>query len=232
MAINPNDLAQLVNQATVKLTGASVKGIKAELYTVLDEFFDISSSWLEKVKVDGVAYQHKYTITPTEGRIVRLTGVMGNSNFTTNALYDAAVTASQQNVGGWHPMSAVMPELGELILGSPPNTNQALHVWIIKNVNLPVGRDMIPLAPDWVLPQFSRYILAGVLGKMMASPNKSYSNDAQSVYNLKLFQEGISRARTAALTRNTYGASAWGFPQNFRTRSQSGYASVGTDRTF
>ena len=231
MAINPNDLSLLLNQATVKLTGATNKGIKAELYTVLDEFFDISSSWFEKIPVDAIAFQHEYTVTPTEGRIVRLGVVKSNTNFPTNALYDASVAASQQNVGGWLPIPAIMPTLGTIILQSPPSNPAALHVWVIKNVSA-AARDMVPIAPDWVLPQFGRYILAGVLGKMMASPNKSYTNDAQSVFNLKLFQEGISRARTAALASNTYGASAWCFPQQFHTRSQNGYLSVGNDRSF
>ena len=42
--LNGPDIQSLLNQATVKLAGSSSKAIKAELYTVLDEFFDISFS--------------------------------------------------------------------------------------------------------------------------------------------------------------------------------------------
>ena len=41
------DLNFVLTQASVKLVGASSAAIKAELYAVLDEFFDVSSSWQE-----------------------------------------------------------------------------------------------------------------------------------------------------------------------------------------
>ena len=232
--LNGPDIQSLLNQATVKLAGSSSKAIKAELYTVLDEFFDISSSWQELVKLDALAYQNNYSINVVEGgKIIRLGGVLGNLNFSTNAAFDAqAALHNGTNVGGWVPINAIMPDLGELIILNPPNVPQAMHVHLIKNVKLPTTKDMIPDAPAWVLDVYGRYILDGVLGKMMGTANKSYTNDALSVYHLKKFQEGISRARTAALTKNTYGAQAWSFPQQFKTRSQNGYMSVGSDRSF
>lgn len=232
MAIAKADLNALLNQAIVKMTGTSMNAVKAELFDVLTEFFEHSSAWLEKIKIDALAYQREYTLTPTEGRIIRLMEVSGNSNFSTNALYDAA-TAQQQEASGWIPQAAVYEDnSSEVVLIVPPNTPQAMHVWVAKNVTLPSGRDMVPVAPDWVLPRYHNYILDGILGKMMTTPDKSYSNDAMGTYHLKRFQDGIARARVSALKKNTYGASAWAFPGQFRTRSQRGYLSVGNSRGF
>lgn len=223
-----------MNQAVVKLSGASSAGIKAELFDVLTEFFDVSSCWTEAIDLDALAYQHEYDIETSSGQIIRLNTVIANSNFTTNALYDAAeaIPPSGTNLGTWVPQNAVMPYIGRIILRNPPSNPQAMKAVVVKNVVLPTGRDQVPEIPSWVLQRWHRYILSGVLGNMMGTENKSYTNDAMSVYNMKKFQEGISRARVAALKANTMGGQAWVYPQAFKTRSQNGYLSVGNDTRF
>ena len=128
-----------------------------------------------------------------------------------------------------------MKDFGTLYIPIPPSEPQAFKVILIKNVDsTQTDKRMIPVAPDWCLSVYGRHILDGILGKMMGTANKSYTNDALSVYHLKRFQEGISRARVAALKANTYGAQAWSYPRNFLTRNQRGYMSVGSgnDRVF
>jgi len=223
------DVQKLLNQAAVKLAGASNAGIKAELYDVLTEFFDISGSWYEILQVDGTAYQTDYVVGVTEGQIIRLGPVYTNSLFTTNALYNAAKLASPGgNLGQFTPVSASMAIVGKVVLSNLPNAPAAMRFVVIKNVTLPTTHDQTPVGPDWVLPLWNRYILDGVLGKMMSTQNKSYTNDTLGTYHLKKFQEGIARARTAALAANTNGAQAWCFPQNFRSQSQRGYLNVST----
>ena len=228
MAINNEDMNRLMNQARIKLIGASDAGIKNELFEVLTEFFDISSCWIENIDIDALAYQTEYDLTVSEGQIIRLGSVMGSSVYATSALLEAAEALHNGQPLGFHPQPALMPDFNTLHLINPPNTPQAMRVTVIKNVVLPTTRDAVPLAPDWVLPVYSRYILAGVLGNMMNHPQKSYSNDTLGTYNLKRFQEGIARARVAALRANTYGAQSWAFPTAFRTRSQKGFMNVGS----
>jgi hypothetical protein len=223
------DVRKLLNQATVKLTGASSAAIKAELFDVLHEFFDISSGWQESVPVDAVAYQQEYIVEPTEGQIIRLGAVLSNSLFPTNAAYIAAKAASPGgNLGAFTPVSAIMPTIGTVKLGFPPNTPTALQIVVIKNVVLPTTRDQTPIGPDWVLPVWGRYILDGILGKMMSSQNKSYSNDTLGTYHLKRFQEGIARLRSATLAANSQGGQSWCFPRDYRTNTQRGYLNVST----
>lgn len=232
--LSQHDIMQLLNQASVKLSGATIAGIKAELFDTLTEFFDVSSSWLEHFPIDAAAYQREYSVAPgTEGQIIRLAGVIGNTNFATNAAYEAAkAQGGSTNLGSWLPQAAVMPHVNDIILRDPPSNPQAMRAVLIKNVKLPTATGMIPQAPQWVLERYHNYILDGILGRMMGSQNKSYTNDALSTYHLKRFQEGISRARVAALKENTYGAQAWAFPQQWKTRSQNGYLSVGNDTRF
>jgi hypothetical protein len=227
MAINNEDLTRLMNQARIKLIGASDAGIKNELFEVFTEFFDISSCWTEQIDLDGMAYQKDYDLTVSEGRIIRLGGAAVSSLYSTAAALAAAEAVNNGQSLGLHSQVAFLPTFSTLHLENPPSSNQALRVTVVKNVSLPTARDGVPLAPDWVLPIYSRYILAGVLGNMMNQPQKSYSNDTVGTYNLKRFQEGIARARVAAMRANTAGAQAWSFPQGFRTRSQRGFMNIG-----
>lgn len=229
------DVKKFLNQAAVKLSGASISGIKAELFDVLSEFFDVSSAWFEIIPVDGVAYQTEYAVAPSEGQIIRLATVLSNSLFPTNAAYEAAKAATPGgNIGKFIPIAAVMPTIGTVCLQNLPNAPVAMRVVVTKNVVLPTTRDQTPIGPDWVLPVWGRYILDGVLGKMMSTQNKSYTNDTLGTYHLKKFQEGIARARTATLAQNTNGGQAWNFPQSHRTVSQRGYLNVstGSDQRF
>lgn len=235
MGIAKQDLTKLMQQAIVKLNGASSNAVKAELFDVLTEFFDISSSWQERIDLDLTPFTARYEIIPSEGQIIRLLCASGNSLYqNTAALVAAEALNGGQDVGSWTRLNATLEDPTNSIMHvlNPPNTAQAARVWVVKNVVLPTTKDLVPIAPDWVLPKWGRYILDGVLGKMMSTPAKSYSNDALGVYHLKRFQEGISRARTATLSQNTHGAQSWVFPRSYGTHSQKGYQSAGTDRSF
>jgi hypothetical protein len=230
-------LHQLLNQAEVKLSGVSEAGLKAELFDTLTEFFDLSSSWLEDIALDGVAYGREYDVVPDSGQIIRLWAVTYNGLFATNAQAEAAENTTpptNQDLGIWAPVAATMPYAGHIVLKFPMSQPQALKVWVVKNVVLPTSKHHIPLAPASVLQRWHRYILSGILGHKMGEENKSYTNDALSTYHLKRFQEGITRARIATLKENTQGGQAWVYPQQFATRSQRGYlnVSVGNDMRF
>jgi hypothetical protein len=227
MAINDDDFVRLMNQARIKLTGASDAGLKNELFEVFTEFFDVSSSWTESIDFDAVAYHTDYDLSVDEGQIVRLGGVAASSIYTTSAALEAAEALNNGQTLGFHNQKAFMPSPGTIRLVNPPSSPMAMRALVIKSVDLPTTRDSVPVAPDWVIPKYGRYILSGLLGAMMNQPGKSYSNDTQGVYHLKKFQEGISRARVATMRANTYGAQAWTFPQGFKTRGQKGFMNIG-----
>lgn len=214
MAIRKIDYDQLFNEARVQLVGASEAGLKGSFYDVMAEFFNDSSCWTGGVSIPVVPAQHVYSVNVPEGQIIRMVGVSG----------------PQRDF-----IPALMPEIGVVHLKHAPQT--ALTYWaeFVLNVALPKDRHDLPIAPEWVIPVWHVGILDGMLGKMMAQPNKSYSNTTSSAYHLKRFRDAIARARVSKLRANTNGAQAWRFPQQFRTPGQQGGVPAigsGSERTF
>lgn len=206
------DIDQLLNQLRIKLTGASDSGIKGEIFDVFREFFNDSSSWMEDIAVSINAGTLAYDLVPGDGgRIVRLAGVVDVNNI---------------------PQPALMPVMGQLLLQYAQNSAQTWTATVVKSVSLPTLKDQFPSVPDWVLPVFGEAIISGVLGRMMAQPNKSYTDKEQSKYHLARFRKGITDARVATLRRNTVGSQAWSYPQGFRSRGQRGGVSVGNATKF
>jgi len=197
-----------MNQARVKLPGASDAGIKGELFDVLHEFFSDSSAWQEAITFDVMPTLQDYALVADGGQIVRLVGVMDANGI---------------------PVPASMPTIGTVLLQNAYDTAQVLTATVAKTVSLPIHRDYnnVPQMPIWTLPVWGRTILDGVLGKMMTQVSKSYTNETLGTYHLKRFRDGIAMAKTAMLRRNSFGAQAWQFPQGYRTRNQKGGVSSG-----
>lgn len=196
MATDPRVLQQFMTNAAVKLPGSSESGIKAELFDVFKEFFEDSNCWFEDIQFQAVAAQTDYPLTPAEnGQIIRL-----------------AVAWTDQGT----PVGAFMPVFGTVKLLHAPQTTPAAK-WtarVIKTVSVPTTRENVPIVPDWALGVYSIHVMDGLLGKMMAQPNKSYSNQNLSAYHLKRFRTGIQIARVAALRANLVGAQEWSYPRN------------------
>ena len=219
MAMDKADVQHLLNQARVKLTGASEAGIKAELYDTIYEFFKDSNAWIETLSIPITSGSQDYLLVPAEGgQIIRLA-----------AIYDPNLI----------PIPGFMPTVGTLHILYPVNTDQTYTVRVIKNIVPPTRADddrtfkgTVPDAPDWLLHTYPTYILDGVLGRLMMQANKSYTDPTLATYHLRRFRDGIAQARTDALRQNTLGAQTWNYPQQFRTRGQRGGVSVGNATSF
>lgn len=193
MPLIKDDFEHLMNQVRIECTGSSDAGIKAKFFDTLMEFFTDSNSWTEQLSVTATAGVQTFALTPQEGgKIIRLVGV-----FDPNLV----------------PQQAFMPTFGVLSLVHAYTNTTALSVIVSKTVVRPTTRDGVPDAPDWTLSVFYSYVLDGVLGKMMAEPGKTYSNQPNSSYHLKRFRTGIQMVRVAASRNNTYGAQSWRFPR-------------------
>jgi hypothetical protein len=208
--IKQADFERLMNQARVHLKGASDTGITGELFDTINEFLDGSNAWFEWMSLQISAGDQAYQIWPQKGgMIIRLVCV-----FDTNRI---AIPAH---------MSEITPPGGKIWFVHPQNISQTGTLMVVKNITLPNTRDEIPDAPDWLLPVYERYILEGLLGRMMTQPGNSYSNDTKAIYHLKKFRDGIAVAKTAVARSNLLGAQAWRFPSQYRTASQ--YSGMGT----
>lgn len=200
------DIDHLLDQATVKLTGASASGIKAELFDVLHEFFGFTSAWQETIALSVPAAITEVSLVPSDGgKIIRLDYVVDQNNL---------------------PQAAVLKGFSSVVLRVPYNTLTALQAQVVKTVIFPVDRHEIPDMPEWLLQVYPGVILDGVLGKMMAQQAKSYTNLALSKYHAARFRDGLATVATQVMYRNTSGAQAWRYPDTFRQSSQR--ASVST----
>ena len=102
----------------------------------------------------------------------------------------------------------------------------AVNAIVYKSIILPNQHGDVPDAPAWLLPQYSRWIEAGIVGRMQMHKAKSYSDAANGPMNVKRFHDGIAMARTQALRGYLYGGQAWRFQTQFRTNSQQGGVST------
>lgn len=211
MPIAKQDFDRFMNILRVRLVGASDNGIKAELYGVIHEFLDGSSSWTEQITFVTQDSVREYTLTPTEGQIIRLAGVADANDL---------------------PVPAIMATPGIVTLRNAPTAGNTFTATVAKTVVLPTTRDAVPLAPDWLLPMYAPYIEDGVCSRMMKQSNKSYSDVRMSAYYESRFRDGMNKARVASMRRNTIGAQAWRFPQSYRTNTQRGGVSTGNSGRF
>ncbi len=196
MALDPREWEQFLAQAAIKCTGASRSGVTVEAYDVFKEFFNDSNSWTEDILFSALADTTDYDLSPLDGgKIIRLVAVWGTNNCVE---------------------PAVMTTFGTVTLINTPNVN-ATSQWlarVVKTIALPTLKDGVPDAPEWALSVYSIHLLDGLLGKMMAQPNKSWSNPTQSTYHLRRFRTGIQVARTAAVRANLVGGQEWAYPAN------------------
>jgi hypothetical protein len=197
----------------------------------MSEYLNDSSSWTQVITLPYQPNVRAYRAIVSEGQIIRLAGVW-DWGVTPPPTPTAPVTPGTPAP---LPAPALMPEPGFLVFQRVPTTSGYFQATFVCNVKLPVGKDMLPEAPHWLMPVWHVGILDGVLGKMMTSPSKSYSNAVQGAYHLKRFRDAIARARVSKLRANTIGSSAWSYPQSFRSLSQqSGVPAIGSanERSF
>lgn len=225
--IQQQDWDQLMNQARVKLTGASDKGLFGEFYDVITEFLNDTSLWTQDITVPYTPNNLIFPLFVSEGQMIRLNGVVDWGPTVPN------LSIQPPNATTFVP--ALMPTPGQLVIQNAFNTSGYMLVTVMLNTALPTDKHMMPDAPDWLLPMYHVDLLDGLLGKMMSQVNKSYSNAKQGEYHLRRFRVGIGKGRSAKLRANTLGASAWRFPQQFRaTSQQSGVPAIGSanERSF
>lgn len=210
MTIKTTDFERMMNQARVKLPGASDAGLKGELFDTLNEFIGDSNVWDEWINVPIVPHEHDYVLTPIHGgMITRLVTIFDHNKIVLPA-----------DLPTFEPPSA------RLHLVWPQSNAITAHALVTKQIVLPNNKEDIPDAPAWLLPLYANKVLDGLLGRMMMQPNKSYSDDTKATYHLKRFRDAIAVTKTAKARGNLQGGQSWRFPTQMRTFSQRGGVST------
>lgn len=210
---NNDHVKSVYNQIRIRVPGVSNEMVRAVLYEILNEFFLDSSCWQEYIH--GIIYPSVvfYELAPIEfpnGKIISLAGLM---------LDTIRV-----------PVPAMMPVAPIMALQEPPSNPGATTALVIKTVKQNWNEfGELPDIPSWVVTEYGNWIMDGVIGKLQMQPNVTYSNLKVGTMNYSRFRSAVNSARVATLRRNTFGLNAWVYPQQFRSRSQRGGISVGSN---
>ena len=205
------DITRLMNEARSHLVGATDNTIQLALFGVMDDFFRGSNAWQEDIDVQVAGNEPAgtiYPLTPTGACLID------------KLMWVFVAPASAQELRGT-PVNAAMSVPGELTLYSQPSSPAVYRATVALTVSDPLTRDGNVIFPEWVLQKYRAIILHGLLGRMMAQPNKPFSNLQLSVYHSRSFNSGISTARVEVQRNNKYRAQAWRFP-GFAGGSQKG----------
>lgn len=211
MAIQQRDYERLIASIEGKMTGATRDAINAELFNVINEFFEDTNAWSEWINLTIVANNQTYTISPQKGgMIIRLVTI-----FDPNRIVIPGFLSDIDN-----------PPSATLFLTFPQTNTIAAQVLVVKNTILPNVGDNIPDAPSWLLPRWGRYVEDGLLARMYAQPKRPYTNVIAARDRRAAFRDAITIVRTAVARSNLYGGQSWRYPSNFRTNSQRGGVST------
>lgn len=196
------EVTRLMNNARIRLPGATDSALQQELFMVMDEFFKFTNVWTEDVPLTIPGTDPAGTIYPIAtnepANITQLMWVFGAST-------------DPKTVRG-SPISAAMSVIGELTLALQPSSDQNIVVTVALTVQDPVNRDGYVVFPTWVMQRYGDTILDGLLGRMMTQANKPWTNNQMSVYHLRSFNSKKAQARVAQQRNNAFRQQAWRFP--------------------
>lgn len=228
MAMRPQDLQRLVHDIMVELgPSASEEGVQAIAFDVLAEFLDSSNAWFEWIQVPIQPGVVSYSVYPRFGGMINRMIASYDQNF--------VVVGGQITFGAPGGDPAIGGQTG---FTSPPGAVYSLvypqiqavtyQLLVAKNVffNGPTP-DTIPEAPDWILPKWSRYIKAGILGQMMLTPKKPYTNFDLGKYHVQEFKVGWAMAGVEAERSYLRGGQSWRYPGGWHGRTQRSGVSTG-----
>ena len=205
----------LIN-ARVEVVGASDTGIKIALYDVLQHFFEFTSLWQERIAFTTASGVTDYPFTPQEtppGQIIRLQYVVD----TNNILQPAA-------------MPIIDP--ATVRLRDTPNTASDMTACFAKSVTIDTDKNDFPKLPNWIWQRWMPALMHGLMGKMMLTPSKSYTEEKLGTFHQRMYERDCSLIRGMVLRQNTYGTNTWMYPQGWRVRGQRGGVSVGNPLGF
>jgi hypothetical protein len=210
------DILRFMNEARIRLPGATDDAMQLELFAVMDDFFKGSNVWQEDIDITIPANDPANTIYD----------VTPSSPSTIDKLMWVFQAPTQSNVARGAQVGAAMQTPGQLTLRTQPSTSIVYRVTVALTVQDPVRRDGYVTFPAWVLAKYRSILIDGLVGRMMSQPNKPFSNVQLTVFHTRKFNTGIATARVEMTRNNTYRQQAWCFPGLVRgsQRGSTGWA--------
>lgn len=210
------DITRFMNNARLRLTGATDDVLQQELFNVLDEFFKGSNVWCEDIdlKIPGQDPAGTvYLITPTGPTVI-------------DKLLWTYEVPNSSSIGRGPQITAAMSTPGEATLAVQPSSDVVYRFTVALTVQDPTQRNGYTTFPAWVLAKYRGVLLDGLLGKMYSQPSKPWTNTQLSVFHMRKFKSSTASARVEWTRNNTYRQQAWRFPA-FAGGSQRGSSGWG-----
>lgn len=195
MTAVPARITRTLNNVRLHLPGVLDDVLKLEMYNVMDELLRETNLWQETLEVETEADEDTYELEPDENGVINRLMSLANENDT--------------------PVAGTMQEPGVLVLAVIPTNTFSVFATVSLTCLDPVGSDGWPRVPSWVWDKYSLDLTDGIVGRMMLTPAKPYSNEKLGTLHSRKFQSAIARARGEARRMNMYGAQRWRFPRNF-----------------
>jgi hypothetical protein len=210
MAVRP-DVQRLMNNARVRLPGATDDAMQLELFTALDDFFKGSNVWQEDIDVTIPANDPAntvYQLVPDGPALI-------------DKLLWVYQTPSEPNIARGPQITAAMSVPGELTLGYQPSSQVVYRCTVALTVQDPTDRDGYVAFPAWTLARYRNVMLDGLLGRMYSQPSKPWTNNQLAVFHMRKFNSGTASARVDMTRNNTYKQQPWRYP-DFASGRQGG----------
>lgn len=228
MAMRPQDLQRLIHDVFIELgPSASEEGIQAMAFDILAEFLDVSNAWFEWINLQVQPGVVSYSLQPRHGGMInRLIAAYDQNYVWVGGQMTFGSPGGDPAAGGMAGFTSPPGAIFSLVW--PQISALTYQVLVAKNVffNGP-SPETLPEAPDWILPKWSRYIKEGIIGKMMMSPKKPYTNFAEGKVHYQEFKVGSVMAKVEASRSYTLGGQSWHYPGGWKGRTQRSGVSTG-----
>jgi hypothetical protein len=221
MTIPKTPWDRLYADVKVSLPGVTDAVYAQELFRCAKDFFDQTNIWQEIVPITGLPNTITYPFTVAgKGTPNRLL-----------IIYDPALSANP-NDRRWIQNSVSMQAPGEIVVGYAPSAQVQWEAVIAKNIVDPTTADHQPEIDDgtgampdatWIVDKYRDAFYYGTLARLQRQPTKPYSNPALARDNMQQYITQRGKARTDTLKKNSFGAQAWIFPQNYATVARKGW---------
>jgi hypothetical protein len=215
MTIPKTPWDRLYADVKVALPGVTDAVYAQELFRCAKDFFDQTNIWQEIVPITGLPNTVTYPFTVAgKGTPNRLL-----------MIYDPTLSANPNDLR-WIQNSVSMQTPGVIAVGYAPSAQVQWEAVIAKNIEDPVTTDNQPdvdTADWWIIDKYRDAFYYGTLARLQRQPTKPYSNPGLARDNMQQYITQRGKARTDTIKKNSFGAQAWIFPQNYATVARKGW---------
>jgi len=199
--------------------------LRQELFRVMDDFTQHTNIWQEHVAFEVVPHVTTYKVTMATGKPNRLMTVYDdNGPYFGPLIYPAPPRDSlPPNPTFWPGGPVTMRVPGTLQLPRDRNMSAVWWAVIAKRTAEPLDADKYPVIDEWIVDKYADTIGRGVLARLLAEPQKPYSNPMLAAMNQKAYISGRSEARVNDSHANIFDGANWRFPQSFATVNRKGF---------